>query len=255
MEEKLKLYSQKAIGFATFFGGPLAAGILIRRNCLNLGRDKQAINALFIGIISTVLLFVGLFTLPETLIDKIPQSLLPLIYTAIIYLIVEKIQGKELKQHKADKGEFYSGWQAAGVGAISMLIIAGGIFGYIYLLPEDSWDIESYDAGLVEFDNNEVEALKLFDLLDYGTTQEIVNYIDNNAIPLWKKNIEVVRTINSLENIPEKFLKQNQLLMEYAQLRLESTIYMRKAIFENTSIYDEEIIKRNNRIEKIIEEL
>jgi len=98
--EPQQLYSQKAIGIATFFGGPLAAGILVRRNYINLGKEVYGKHALSIGIISTFLLFVGIFSMPEHIMAKVPNTILPAIYTAIIYLVVEKLQGRELKEHK-----------------------------------------------------------------------------------------------------------------------------------------------------------
>ena len=103
MEENKKLYSQRAIGIATYFGGPLAAGILIRKNFINLNKERQGLNALIIGIISTFILFAGIFSIPENIIDKIPNALIPLVYTGIIYLIVEAIQGKDLKEFKENK--------------------------------------------------------------------------------------------------------------------------------------------------------
>ena len=40
-EKNVKFYSQKAIAIASYFGGPLAAGLLIRRNYINLGMEKE----------------------------------------------------------------------------------------------------------------------------------------------------------------------------------------------------------------------
>ncbi len=70
MEESTKLYSQKAIGLATYFGGPLAAGILIRRNYINLKKEKLGLNALIVSAIATCLLFAGLFSIPEYIIAE-----------------------------------------------------------------------------------------------------------------------------------------------------------------------------------------
>jgi len=56
LTKNLKFYSQKAIGIATFIGGPLAAGYLIRENYLSLEKPNEAKKSLIIGIISTILL-------------------------------------------------------------------------------------------------------------------------------------------------------------------------------------------------------
>ena len=106
MEEKFKLYSQNAIALATYLGGPLAAGILIRKNSLNLGREKEGSIALIVGVFTTILLFWGIFQIPDLIIDKIPNSLIPAIYTGIIYLIVEKHMEKYLKNIKKKRMNF-----------------------------------------------------------------------------------------------------------------------------------------------------
>jgi uncharacterized membrane protein AbrB (regulator of aidB expression) len=90
MDESKKFYSQKAISIATFFGGPLAAGYLIKKNYQAMNQPDLANKATIIGIISTIILFAGIFSIPEHIIDKIPNALFPLIYTLIISLILEK---------------------------------------------------------------------------------------------------------------------------------------------------------------------
>ena len=251
MEEKFKLYSQKAIAIATYFGGPLAAGILIRKNSLNLGKEKQGLIALVVGVISTILLFFGIFQIPEPIFDKIPNALIPAVYTGIIYLIVEKIHGDILRKHKEEKNEFYSNWKATGIGLVCAVIIFGGIFAYAYYAPDD-WDVDTYDAGLSKFHNNESEAMKLFDMLDNRPKYEIVYFIDKTGIPKWKESIEILNEMSNIENIPEEYQKQNKLLLEYSRLRIEAYELISKAILNESSEYDEDILKKHARIEEII---
>jgi len=254
MEEKTKLYSQKAIAFATYFGGPLAAGILIRKNAINLGRERDGIMALIIGIVSTFFLFWGLFQIPDSVIDKIPNVLIPAIYTGIIYLIVEKKQGEALKKHKEEKNEFYSGWRATGIGLACAVVVFGGVFAYAYYAPED-WDVDTYDTQLRNFHKNESEAIKLFDILDRGLADEALHFIEHTGIPKWKENEAILNIMSGIENIPEEFQKQNSLLLEYTQLRIETYELISKAILNETSEYSNEIIKRHDRIDEIVREL
>jgi hypothetical protein len=254
MEEKIKLYSQRAIAIATYFGGPLAAGILIRKNFLNLGKEKEGLITLIVGILSTVLLFWGIFQVPDSIIDKIPYVLIPAIYTGIIFLIVEKMHGQILKKHKEDKNKFYSNWKAVGIGLICAVIWLGGIFTYAYYAPED-WDITTYNSELEKFNRNELDAMKLFDILERESNEEIVHFIEQTGIPKWKENIKILAKMSGIENIPEEYQKQNKLLLEYSKLRIEAYELMSKAILNETSEYDEEIIKRHTRIDEIIGEL
>jgi len=253
MKEKIKLYSLRAITTATFFGGPIAAGILIRKNSFNLGREKEGLAALIIGIVSTILLFCGIFLIPEQIIDKIPYVLIPAIYTGIIYLIVEKIHGQILKKHKEEKNEFYSIWKATGIGLICAVVLFGGIFAYAYY-PED-FDVKTYNTELTKFQANESEAMKVYDMLKYSSKYEIASFIEQIGIPKWQENIEILNKMSNIENLPKKLQKQNKLLLEYSTIRIEAYELMSKAVLNETSEYDEEINKRNTRIEEIIGEL
>ncbi|MGL1887416.1 MAG: hypothetical protein OCD76_12955 [Reichenbachiella sp.] len=254
MEESTKLYSQKAIGIATYFGGPLAAGILIRRNYINLKKEKLGLNTLIVSVIATCLLFGGLFSIPEHIIDKIPNSVIPLIYTGIIYLIVERIQGKELKELKESNGVFYSKWRAFSVGLVSGIVIVGGIFGFLFL-EEGSWDSDTYNSKMDLHTSNEIEAMKLFDILDTGSKSELKRFINDKGIPKWKENLVLLNSLNDIEDIPDEYLKQVRLLTEYTSLRIETYELILKAVISDSSEYDEEVIQRHTRIEEIIAEL
>ena len=132
MEEKIKLYSQKAIATATILGGPLAAGFLIRRNSLNLGRKGEGLIVLIIAIISTILLFWGILSIPESTIDKIPSLLIPFLNGGIAYLVVELMHGKILKKHKEENNEFYRTGREVVVALICCAIYFGIYFTVFY---------------------------------------------------------------------------------------------------------------------------
>jgi hypothetical protein len=135
-----KIFTNKAISVATFFGGPLAAGFLISKNYQVFGNDNAARNSIFIGIISTILMFAGIFMIPENIIDKIPQPLIPAIYTAIIAGLVEKLQGQKIKDFLANNGQKASNWQAAGYGFIGLLIIAAFLVVMIFAIPTEGYE-------------------------------------------------------------------------------------------------------------------
>ena len=111
VSKNTKLYSQRSILTATFLLGPIATGILMRRNFLYLNDYRKASNALWIGILSMLLIIVTLTLIPSTIADKIPSIILPLIYTGITQIIIEKQMGELLRIHKQSKGEFYPVWK------------------------------------------------------------------------------------------------------------------------------------------------
>lgn len=250
----VELYSQRAILIATYIGGPLAAGILARQNFINLGKEELGKYSLIIGIVSTLLLIVGIFSIPEEIIDKVPNLVIPLIYSGIIYLIIEKYQGTELKQHKENNLPFYSAWKATGIGFVSMLILVGGIFGYALLSPDD-FDTKKYDNGMVEFSKNEENALLLFSIIDSSSSDKIIRHIDNVGLPAWKNNIELLDNLDKIEGLHDQLKKQNEILRQYSKLRIETFELIRRAVEEDSNKYDRKIEELNFQIDEVLKKL
>ncbi len=250
----IKLYSSKAISGATFLGGPLAAGYLIRENFKALDKPKEGQNALIIGIVSTLLLFGGIFMIPENIIDKIPQQLIPIVYTAIIWGIVEWKQGDILKTHKENGNSFFSGWRAAGVGFISLLLLGIGIFGYAFLSTDNEL-YEKYDTQMAKFSKNEAETLVFYENLKTESNYSLVKELDNNAIPRWKENIEIIKKTNKYENLPSELINQNEILLKYSELRVQAFELLRKTIVEDTDIYSKQLEQIHAQIDNELEKL
>lgn len=245
--QDLKFYSQKSISIATFIGGPLAAGYLIRANYISLNKTDKGRNALLISVLSTILLFTILLMIPETVLDKIPSIIIPAIYTGIIYVIVEKNHGTILNDHKENDNTFHSGWKAAGIGFISLIILLIGIFGYVFL----SMSGEEYDKYYVEmekFEKNEVESLVFYDQLTDAANDTLLKELENNSIPKWKENIEIIKKSNDIENLPSELVAQNKILLRYATLRLEAFELFKKAFIEDTDEYYQEIEEIHSQI-------
>ncbi len=258
-EENKNFYSKRAIIIATFLGGPLAASYLIKKNYDTLEQPIKAKNSLIIGIASTIILFAGIFSIPEPIIDKIPNSLIPLLYSGIVYLIVERLQGKILHKHKESDGKFHSGWKAAGVGGISLLIIGSAIlltFTISGSIPffQNNFDAETYDTEVEKFMNNETKALSAFDLIDTETHVILIDKF-SKGLELWEENIEIVNKMNSIENLPNELIDQNTLLLEYCELRIKHYELIIKAISEDTDIYDKDMNEIGIKIENVLNNL
>ena len=71
--EEVAWFSPRQVGIGTFFGGPLAAGLLLRENARAVRDESGAQNALWGGIGGTALLLVlALFVLP----DNVPGTVI-----------------------------------------------------------------------------------------------------------------------------------------------------------------------------------
>ena len=138
MEENLlpsqpafKLYKDRAIYVGTLLGGPLVAGYLASENFKQLGQTDKVKTTWIIAIIATIVIFGGAFLIPN--MDKIPNYIIPLIYTGIAQFIVHKFQGAAIKNHIETGGQTYSTWRAVGIGLVGLVILAAIIFSIILL--------------------------------------------------------------------------------------------------------------------------
>ncbi|WP_066630368.1 hypothetical protein [Labilibacter marinus] len=257
MEETKKLYSQTSIAIATYFGGPAAAGYLVKKNYESFSQEDSGKKAFLIGIFSTLLIFAGLFSLPEHIVDKVPNVVIPAIYTGIIYLIVERLQGQWLKEHKESEGKFQSGWKAAGIGVIFMVIVFAVIMLVAFIsgdLSNQDFDAKVYDAGIEEFSKNENQSLKVFSIVDNEEPQTLIKEL-NKGIVLWEENRTIITNLNTIENLPVELLEQNKILLNYCELRIEHYDLIVRALTEETDKYAVEIEKLGVEINQIIDNL
>lgn len=231
-----KLYSIRSILIATFFGAPLAAGILVRQNYINLSEEKKGNTALIIGIISTILLFGSIFLIPESIIDKIPHFIIPTVYMAIIYAVLDRKYGKTLKQHEKENGAFYSGWRAAAIGLGCAVVTFGSIFAYVYLTDADFMS-ETYNQGIDEFQQNEKEALRLYDLNMTESTDVISRFIITEGLPLWERNLQIMTDLDTISGLPDDLKLQNEKLRYYSRLRIAFYKTYKNALLEDTDQY------------------
>ncbi len=130
-----KLYSKRAILFATFVGSPLAGGYLMKSNLLSLGQNELAKKVFTISTVSTFLILTLFIFLPESLVDKIPNSLFPAIYTTMFAVYIEKFMGSELKEHRNEGREFHSGWKAFGICLLALIPILVYIIALALVMP------------------------------------------------------------------------------------------------------------------------
>jgi hypothetical protein len=128
MEENLllpqpgfKLYQDRAIYVGTFLGGPLVAGYLAAENFKRLGQQDKVRQTWFIAIGATIVIFGGIFLIPG--IEKIPNIIIPLIYTAIAQMLIRRYQGAAIKAHIEAGGQTFSIWRAVWIGLVGVLIL------------------------------------------------------------------------------------------------------------------------------------
>jgi hypothetical protein len=192
--------------------------------------------------------------IPVNIINKVPQQIIPLIYTGIIWAIVEWKQGDILKSHKENDNSFFLGWKAAGIGFISLIILGIGILGYAFLSTDNELN-EKYDTELAQFSENENETLVFYDNLNTGTSYSLLKELDEKTIPKWKENVRIINKTNQFENLPSELIEQNEILLKYSEMRVQAFELFRKAIKEDTEKYSQQLEQLHKQIDKELEKL
>lgn len=121
-----KIYTIKAIRVATFLGGPLVAGYLISENYRAFNEDKKSKMALVYGAIATILLFAAILMIPNP--TKVPTYIIPVAYSWLTYLLVQKFLGEQMQAHYAEGGESYTIWRGVLVAVIGAVLTFGSLF-------------------------------------------------------------------------------------------------------------------------------
>lgn len=244
----IKLYSQKAILVSTFLAGPIATGILVRKNFINLGQKELGNNALGICIAFTVLMFAILFMLPENFTNNIPKQFFPAIYTLSTYFLLKKYMEKSFLEHKEKNGQYYSGWNAFGISIISLAAIIALILGYVFFIETDI-DTKKLEQNYEKINKNEAKALELTTIPDSCDAQ-FIDFIDSIGIPKWQENTLILEEMNKSNEFPEEVEKYNERLLKYYMLRIQSYQLMKKSVIENSTKYDLELFRINMEINK-----
>lgn len=161
-----KFYSEKQIYASTFFGGPIPPGLLIYRNFKNQGEARRAITTLTITFVFTILLFYGVFLIPESISEKIPNVVFSSLYTIIVYLVYHNYFAKTINTKIAEKENKFSNWRVAGFTFLGLLINIVIIVGMGFISPMFPGQKVTY--GTIEheiyFDEGDISITQLDDL-------------------------------------------------------------------------------------------
>jgi len=118
-----KLYKESAVRIATFLGGPLVAGYLIAENYKSLGQPAKAKTTWIYTIVLTIVIFGAIMFIPE--VAKVPNYIIPIIFAGIASLLVQRLQGTDIKLHTEKGGQFYTIWRALLASLIGFVVTFG----------------------------------------------------------------------------------------------------------------------------------
>jgi hypothetical protein len=168
-EKKPKIYTKKAIEIGTALFGPFVAGYLLSSNFKVFGEPEKAKNSLLLGLAFTLLLGFAIFYIPKSIINKIPNELIPLINGGIAYLIVKKYQLNQIDKHLDSGGEKAEWWKTVLVGVIGVIVFFIPL-GFFYLFGNTNSNIESMKFGAagheIYYDTTNVSSNQVKDMGD-----------------------------------------------------------------------------------------
>ncbi|MBF7092488.1 hypothetical protein IUY40_13195 [Flavobacterium sp. ALJ2] len=143
-----KIYKDRAIWVGTFLGGPLAAGYLIAENFKAFNETQKAKTTWIIAIIATIIIFGGIFLIPEDV--TIPNQIIPLVYTGIAFYCVQHYQGQKINEHINSGGPFYGWWRTIGIGFIAISITLVVIIGVILYTETTGFNEVTKEYGVLK---------------------------------------------------------------------------------------------------------
>ena len=129
---EIKLFSQKSISAATYFGGPLAAGYMIGQNYKSLNNQRASVQSFIIGALSSFVLMAVILSIPDHIMAEVPNVAIPLLYSGIAWGIVEWKQGDVLTKHEEEGNPYHSNWYVAAVAIISAVLLVIALISFFF---------------------------------------------------------------------------------------------------------------------------
>jgi Na+/alanine symporter len=134
-QPSFKVYKDQAIYVGTFLGGPLVAGYLAAENFKQFREPDKVKTAWAIAILATLVIFGGIFLIPN--VDKIPNYIIPIVYTGITQFLIKKYQATAIKSHIDAGGQAFSTWRAVWIGLVGLIFLLAVILGILLVTDKE----------------------------------------------------------------------------------------------------------------------
>ena len=219
-----KIYKDKAIWVGTFLGGPLVAGYLIAENFKAFNETDKAKKTWIYAVIATIVIFGGIFLIPDNI--KIPNQIIPIIYTAIAYYLVQHFQGKNISSHINSGGQLYTWWRTIAVGLIGLAITITPILGFAFLSDATSQagtDARTYGIMKHEiaFDKNNISDIEVNKVADGLTKTTFFDEAVTKYVYVKKVNKDFEISISCDKSVTTN----TEALQTFIQLRKELQMF------------------------------
>ena len=114
-------------------------------------------------------------------------------------------------------------------------------------------EYDIYDEKMETFYNNDIETDNFLSNIDKISIDEAIKSLNNEIVPKWNTNLEVLNNISQIENLPSELVEENRLLLEYSSLKLQSFEIIKKVIIFDNDKYNSELKAINLKKDSIID--
>lgn len=128
-EVKGSLFSVGQMILATVIGMPIAGCLLLAANYRQLGESAAAWQSVAAGFVSTILLLIVSFQLPE----NFPNMALPIAYCLFMRQLIIHLQGGAIDNHLKSGGSKGSWAIAVVAGVVCLMVILAVVFGVVMM--------------------------------------------------------------------------------------------------------------------------
>lgn len=242
-----KIYKDRAIWVGTFLGGPLAAGYFIAENFKAFNDSDKAKKTWIYTIIATIVVFGGVFLIPDNV--KIPNQIIPIIYTAIAYYLVQHFQGQNISTHINEGGQIHSWWRTITVGIIGLVITIIPIFGFALLSESiENASISTKTYGIMKheiaFDKSNISETEVNQIADGLTKTTFFDEAVTKYVYARKINDKYELSLSVVDGITI----DNQAIQPFIELRTDL-----QTLFPNNKIVIKLVVDNLDNVVKTIE--
>jgi len=241
-----KIYKDRAVWLGAFLGGPLAAGYIIAENFKAFNQPNKANKTWIYTIIATIVIFGGIFSIPDRV--KIPNQIIPLIYTAIAYYLVQHFQGANITAHINAGGQLHSWWRILSVGIVGLAIILIAVFFIVFLTDKVAATDTTKAYGVMKheiaFDQNNITESEVDKIADGFTKTTFFDEAITKYVYATKVNNNFELSISVVDGIAN----DSQALQPFLDLRTDL-----QTLFPNNKIIFKLVVDNLDNVVKTIE--
>jgi hypothetical protein len=127
-----KIFTDRKIWLGSMLGGPLIAGYIIYKNYQTFNELDKARKVVIVTLLITVIIFSVIFMIPDEI--KIPNQLIPFLYTFIAWGFLKKYQGGKIEEHISSGGEVMGWGNTVLISILGLIITFVPVFIIIIIL-------------------------------------------------------------------------------------------------------------------------